>query len=112
MATTPRAPAVDKRAFLRIQADLRRLKIIRTNQGKLVTQMQDLVARYNKSEALARDMQKKVDETIAGIAVCATTNHSMKPVGISRSLSGSPRKMSSTVSLSRNSGLSRTRFRA
>lgn len=65
--TTQRAPAVDKRALLRIQADLRRLNIIRTNQGKLVTQMQDLVARYNKSEALASSMQKKVDDTMAGI---------------------------------------------
>ena len=67
MPTAPRAPAVDKRAFLRVQADLRRLNIIRTNQGNLVRQMQDLVARYNKSEALASDMQKKVDDTMAGI---------------------------------------------
>jgi hypothetical protein len=64
---TPRAPAVDKRTLVRIQADLRRLNIIRTNQGKLVVQMQDLVARYNKSEALAGTVQKNVDSTIAGI---------------------------------------------
>ena len=67
MPAVPRAPAVDKRALLRIQADLRRLNIIRTNQGKLLTQMQDLVARYNKSETLASDMQKKVEDTMAGI---------------------------------------------
>ena len=64
---TPRAPAVDKRALLRIQADLRRLNIIRTNQGKLVVQMQELVARYNKSESLASSVQKKVDDTLEGI---------------------------------------------
>jgi hypothetical protein len=67
MPAAPRAPAVDKRALLRMQADLRRLNIIRTNQGKLVVQMQELVARYNKSEALASTMQKKVDDTMAGI---------------------------------------------
>jgi hypothetical protein len=67
MPTAPRAPAVDKRALLRIQADLRRLNIIRTNQGKLVVQMQELVARYNKSETLASNIQKKVDEAVAGI---------------------------------------------
>lgn len=67
MPAAPRAPAVDKRALLRIQADLRRLNIIRTNQGKLISQMQDLVARYNKSENLASDVQKKVEETLAGI---------------------------------------------
>ena len=67
MPAAPRAPTIDKRALLRIQADLRRLNIIRTNQGKLVTQMQDLVARYNKSETLASDVQKKVDDTMAGI---------------------------------------------
>ena len=67
MPTAPHAPAIDKRALLRIQADLRRLNIIRTNQGRLVVQMQDLVARYNKSESLAGDMQKKVEDTMAGI---------------------------------------------
>jgi hypothetical protein len=67
MPTAPRAPTIDKRALLRIQADLRRLNIIRTNQAKLVVQMQELVARYNKSETLASDMQKKVDDAIAGI---------------------------------------------
>jgi hypothetical protein len=64
---TPRAPAIDKRAFNRVQADLRRLKIIRTNQSKLITQMQELVARYNKSETLASNVQKNVDDTMAGI---------------------------------------------
>jgi hypothetical protein len=67
MPTAPRAPTVDKRALLRIQSDLRRLNIIKTNQSRLVTQMQELVARYNKSEALASNMQKKVDEAVAGI---------------------------------------------
>lgn len=67
MPTAPRATAIDKRALVRIQADLRRLNIIRTNQGKLVTQMQDLLARYNKSETLASNVQKNVDTTMAGI---------------------------------------------
>jgi hypothetical protein len=67
MPTAPRAPTVDKRALLRMQADLRRLNIIRTNQGKLVEQMQDLVARYNKSETLASNVSKKVDDTMTGI---------------------------------------------
>jgi hypothetical protein len=67
MPSAPRAPTVDKRALVRMQADLRRLNIIRTNQGKLVTQIQELVARYNKTEALASDLQKKVDDTVAGI---------------------------------------------
>lgn len=67
MPTAPRAPAVDKRALLRMQADMRRLSIIRTNQGKLVVQIQDLVARYNKSETLAGNVQKSVDATMAGI---------------------------------------------
>ena len=65
---TPRAaPTIDKRALAKVQADLRRLNIIRTNQGKLMKQMQDLVARYNKSEALAIDVRKSVDATLAGI---------------------------------------------
>lgn len=67
MPASPRAPTIDKRALLRIQADLRRLDIIKTNQGKLVAQMQDLIARYNKSEALASSMRKKVDDTVGGI---------------------------------------------
>jgi hypothetical protein len=67
MPTAPRAPAVDKRALLRMQADLRRLSIISTNQAKLVLQMQELVARYNKSETLASNVQKKVDDAMAGI---------------------------------------------
>jgi hypothetical protein len=67
MPAAPRAPAIDRRALARIQADLRRLSIIRTNQARLVMQMQELVARYNKSEALARDTQKKLDDTMAGI---------------------------------------------
>jgi hypothetical protein len=67
MPAAPRAPAIDKRALLRMQADLRRLNIIRTNQGKLVVQMLDLVARYNKSETLASTVQKNVDSTMAGI---------------------------------------------
>jgi len=65
MPTPPRA--TDKRALRRIQADMRRLNIIRTNQGKLVTQIQELVARYSKSETLARNVQKSVDDTMAGI---------------------------------------------
>lgn len=67
MPASPRAATIDKRALLRIQADLRRLDIIKTNQGKLVAQMQDLIARYNKSEALASSMRKKVDDTVGGI---------------------------------------------
>ena len=67
MPTAPRAPAIDKRALLRMQADLRRLNIIRTNQAKLVTQVQELVARYNKSETLASNVQKNIDATLAGI---------------------------------------------
>jgi hypothetical protein len=50
-----------------MQADLRRLNIIRTNQGKLITQIQELLARYNKSEALASNVQKSVDTTMSGI---------------------------------------------
>ena len=67
MPASPRAPATDKRALLRIHADLRRLEIIKTNQGRLVTQIQDLLLRYNKSETLASSMRKKVDDTMAGI---------------------------------------------
>jgi hypothetical protein len=67
MPAAPRAPTIDKRALLKVQADLRRLNIIRTNQGKLLKQMEDLVARYNKSEALAITVRKSVDTTMAGI---------------------------------------------
>ena len=67
MPAAPRAPTIDKRALAKVQADLRRLNIIRTNQGKLIKQMQDLVARYNKSEALATNVQKGVDAAMAGI---------------------------------------------
>lgn len=67
MPASPRAPATDKRALLRIQADLRRLDIIKTNQSRLVVQIQELVARYNKSETLASSMRKKVDDTMTGI---------------------------------------------
>ncbi len=67
MPTAPRAPATDKRALLRIQADLRRLNIIKTNQSKLVVQIQELVARYNKSETLAISVQKNVDDALAGM---------------------------------------------
>ena len=67
MPTAPRAPATDKRALAKVQADLRRLNIIKTNQAKLVLQIQELVARYNKSETLASTVQKKVDDTMAGI---------------------------------------------
>ena len=67
MPAAPRAPTIDKRALAKVQADLRRLNIIRTNQGKLIAQMQDLVARYKKSEALAIDVRKSVDTTMAAI---------------------------------------------
>ena len=67
MPAAPRAPTIDKRALAKVQADLRRLNIIRTNQGKLIAQIQDLVARYNKSENLASEMQKKVEDTMAAI---------------------------------------------
>ena len=67
MPAAPRAPTIDKRALAKVQADLRRLNIIRTNQGKLIAQMQDLFARDNKSEALAIDVRKSVDATMAGI---------------------------------------------
>ena len=67
MPTPPRATTTDKRALLRIQADLRRLNIIKTNQHKLVVQMQELVARYNKSETLASSVQKKVDDALAAM---------------------------------------------
>ena len=67
MPVAPRAPTIDRRALAKVQADLRRLNIIRTNQGKLLKQMQDLVARYNKSEALASSVRKNIDAAMAGI---------------------------------------------
>jgi hypothetical protein len=67
MPASPHPTTIDKRALLRMQADLRRLNIIKTNQSRLVVQIQELVARYNKSETLASSMQKKVDDTMAGI---------------------------------------------
>lgn len=63
MPTPPRV--TDRRALRRIQADMRRLNIIRTNQGKLVMQIQELVARYNKSETLAINVRKNVDDALA-----------------------------------------------
>lgn len=67
MPTAPRPSATDKRALLRIQADLRRLNIIKENQSKMVAQIQELVARYSKSETLATNVQKNVDDTVAGM---------------------------------------------
>lgn len=67
MPTAPRPTATDKRALLRIQADLRRLNIIKTNQGKMVAQIQELLARYNKSETLATNVQKSVEDAVAGM---------------------------------------------
>ena len=46
MPETPRVTAAaQKRALASIQSDLRRLNIIKTNQAKLVSQIQQLVAR-------------------------------------------------------------------
>ena len=68
----PEAPritaAAQKRALASIQSDLRRLNIIKTNQAKLVTQIQQLVARYNQAETLANNVKKKVDEGVAQYA--------------------------------------------
>ena len=68
----PEAPritaAAQKRALASIQSDLRRLNIIKTNQAKLVTQIQQLVARYNQAETLAGNVKKKVDEGVAQYA--------------------------------------------
>jgi hypothetical protein len=65
----PEAPritaAVQKRALASIQSDLRRLNIIKTNQAKLVGQIQQLVARYNQAETLASNVKKKVDDSVA-----------------------------------------------
>ena len=68
MPAAPRtSAAVHKRALVGIQADLRRLKIIKANQDKIVKQIQQLVARYNQSETLAGQMHKKVDAAVAGV---------------------------------------------
>jgi hypothetical protein len=67
MPTALRPTATDKRALLRIQADLRRLNIIKENQSKMVAQIQELVARYNKSETLASSVQKNVGDTLEGM---------------------------------------------
>ncbi|MEX0626686.1 MAG: hypothetical protein WD402_09080 [Chloroflexota bacterium] len=68
MPPSPRvAAAAQKRALVSLQADLRRLNIIKTNQARLVQQIEQLVARYNKAETLADQVQKKADATLAGI---------------------------------------------
>jgi hypothetical protein len=68
MAAAPRtSTAAHKRALVGIQADLRRLKIIKANQDKIVQQIQQLIARYNKSETLASQVREKVDATVAGV---------------------------------------------
>lgn len=59
-----RAAAAQKRLLTSLQADLRRLNIIKTNQKKLALQIQQLVARYNQAETLASSVQKKVDTTV------------------------------------------------
>ena len=68
----PEAPrvtaAAQKRALASIQSDLRRLNIIKTNQAKLVSQIQQLVARYNKAETLGTSVQKKADDALAKLA--------------------------------------------
>jgi ribosomal 50S subunit-associated protein YjgA (DUF615 family) len=68
----PEAPrvtaATQKRALASVQSDLRRLNIIKTNQAKLVNQIQQLVARYNKAETLATSVQKKADDALAKLA--------------------------------------------
>ena len=68
----PEAPrvtaAAQKRALASVQSDLRRLNIIKTNQAKLVSQIQQLVARYNKAETLATSVQKKADDALAKLA--------------------------------------------
>ncbi|MBA3689180.1 MAG: hypothetical protein H0W81_10185 [Chloroflexi bacterium] len=68
----PKAPritaAAQKRALASIQSDLRRLNIIKTNQAKLVSQIQQLVARYNQAETLASTVKKKVDDSVAQYA--------------------------------------------
>ena len=64
----PEAPrvtaAAQKRALASIQSDLRRLNIIKTNQSKLISQIQQLMARYNQAETLATNVKKKVDEGV------------------------------------------------
>ncbi len=65
----PEAPRItasaQKRALASIQSDLRRLNIIKTNQAKLISQIQQLMARYNQAETLATNVKKKVDESVA-----------------------------------------------
>ena len=69
MPETPRVTAAaQKRALASIQSDLRRLNIIKTNQAKLVSQIQQLVARYNKAETLATSVHKKADDALAKLA--------------------------------------------
>jgi ribosomal 50S subunit-associated protein YjgA (DUF615 family) len=68
----PEAPrvtaAAQKRALASVQSDFRRLNIIKTNQAKLVSQIQQLVARYNKAETLATSVQKKADDALTKLA--------------------------------------------
>lgn len=56
-----------KRALVVIQADLRRLAIIKTNQDKVMKQMQQLLARYNQSETLANNVRKKVNDSVKAL---------------------------------------------
>ncbi|MDP9467190.1 MAG: hypothetical protein M3P32_00395 [Chloroflexota bacterium] len=66
MPASPRSTAAgQKRALAGIQSDLRRLNIIKTNQAKMIRQIEQLVARYNQSETLASNVKKKIDEMVA-----------------------------------------------
>jgi hypothetical protein len=65
MPASPGTAAAQKRALASIQADLRRLTIINTNQAKMILQIGQLVARYNRSEMLASDVRRKVDAAMA-----------------------------------------------
>jgi len=66
MAASPgSSAAAQRRALVRMQADLRTLKIIKTNQQKIVSQIQQLAARYIRSETLASNMRKKLEESVA-----------------------------------------------
>jgi hypothetical protein len=65
MPASPGTAAAQKRALASIQADLRRLTIINTNQAKMILQIGQLVARYNRSETLATDVRRKVDAAMA-----------------------------------------------
>ena len=60
--------AAQKRALASVQSDLRRLNIIKTNQARLVSQIQQLVARYNKAETLATSVRKKADDALTKLA--------------------------------------------